>query len=153
MQLKLYKMEPRQRSFCGRLWLWEKKLLLMFHLKNIFSFEKMPQNSFKKLKYKMQPKSCWSGRIFCIIWPENWTRKQSTKFKIFSNLCSLMKKDFTLWRSIIYKHNARWLHVYRLKASAVYCSFWKALNVNKTHPLKLAIGGGIWWVMQPHYTC
>ncbi len=53
------------------------------------------------------------------------------------------------WRSIICKHNARWLHISRLKASAVYYSFWKTFNVNKTRLLKLGKGAGIWWVVEP----
>ncbi len=53
------------------------------------------------------------------------------------------------WRSIICKHNARCLHVSRLKASAVSYSFWKTYTLNKMHQLKPGKGAGIWWVMEP----
>jgi hypothetical protein len=53
------------------------------------------------------------------------------------------------WRSIICKHNARWQHVSRLKASA-FCPSWKKTNINKTHQLIPGIGTAILGVMEPH---
>ncbi len=55
-----------------------------------------------------------------------------------------------LWRSIICKHNARWLHVSQLKAGVVNYSIWKTCIVNKTCQLKPGKGAGIWWTMKPH---
>ncbi len=46
------------------------------------------------------------------------------------------------WRSITCKHNARWLPVFQLSASAVYVL--STNNVNKTRPLKPEKGAGIW---------
>ncbi len=57
------------------------------------------------------------------------------------------------WRSFIFKHNVRWLHISRLKASALYYSFWKTYYVNKMHRLRPGKGAGIWWVMEPHWLC
>ncbi len=54
------------------------------------------------------------------------------------------------WRSITCKHNARWLQVSRLKASAVYY-FQKIFNLSKRCRLKPEKGAGIWWVMEPHW--
>ena len=48
------------------------------------------------------------------------------------------------WRSIICKHNTRWLNVSGLKAGVVYYSFKKTYNVNKTCQLKTGNSAGIW---------
>jgi hypothetical protein len=45
--------------------------------------------------------------------------------------------------SMIHKHNARWLHISRLKAGAVYSSFQKTFNLNKTCQLKPGKGTGM----------
>ncbi len=49
------------------------------------------------------------------------------------------------WRNILCKHDSRWLHIFRLKASAFYHSFLKTYRVNKTHRLKL--GKRCWHLM------
>jgi hypothetical protein len=57
-----------------------------------------------------------------------------------------------LWRGIICKYNARWLHISQLTVSAVCYYFWKTNNVNKTHQLKTRKGAGLWRVMEPHWS-
>ncbi len=57
-----------------------------------------------------------------------WRTASFAPFTLCWRLCELHK-----WRS---KHNARWLHVSQLKASAIYYSYWKMYNVNKMHLLK-----------------
>ncbi len=59
------------------------------------------------------------------------------------------KKMENDWRSIPCKHNAGWLLVSRLKASAVY-SLQKTYDVNKTRQLKPGNSAGIWRVMALH---
>jgi hypothetical protein len=61
----------------------------------------------------------------------------------------LSYKHNTQWRSIICKHNARWHHVSRLKASDLFITE-KTTNVNKTHQLIPGIGIAILGVTEPH---
>ncbi len=79
------------------------------------------------LKYAVKfKKKCW------------WNRKEYfVPFTLCWHLYTLHK-----WRSIICKHNARWHHVSRLKAS-VFCPSWKKTNIDKTHQLKPGIGTAI----------
>jgi hypothetical protein len=62
----------------------------------------------------------------------------------------LKKMGWNQWRIIICKHDARWLYLSWLKASAAYYSHWKPQNVNKTHQLKPDKGAVFYWVMEPH---
>jgi len=57
------------------------------------------------------------------------------------------QQKLTQWGSIIFKHNPRWLQVSKLKASAVYNSFWKHLMHTKhvsLNPGKV-LASGEWW--------
>ena len=54
----------------------------------------------------------------------------------------LNTQEVGLWRIIIFKQNARWLHASRLKVSAVYYSS-LTHNINKTRQLKCWMGAGI----------
>jgi hypothetical protein len=87
--------------------------------------------------------------FFCIFYLLKCTRAGEWAldlgFCLFS-LALLLSYRGSQWRSIIYKHNARWLKVSWLKANKVY-SFRKTYNV-KTHQLKPGKGAGIWWVME-----
>ncbi len=53
------------------------------------------------------------------------------------------------WQGISCKHNARWQHLSRLKASAFF-SLQNFFSCYKKHQLILGTGTAIWWVTEPH---
>ncbi len=53
------------------------------------------------------------------------------------------------WKGSNHKQSARWQHVSRLKASALYI-WYNKLWWFKTQKLILGTGTAIWWVTEPH---